>query len=121
MNSLRGKGMSVDKATFDEAWSEYWSTGGFEFVPNGEPAATRRFLNQEAELQERLKAVHKGYNRLLRKVAAAVDEAWPPDQILPGNTAPGDIVRGFIVDPGEEASKDAATAARREDAGPPRT
>ncbi len=101
----------MDKATHDEAWSEYWSTGGFEYVLNGEPAATRRFLNQEAELQERLLAVHKGYNRLLRRVAATVDEAWPPDQYTEDGRSPGDIVRGFIVDPGEEAGKDAATAA----------
>jgi hypothetical protein len=109
MNSLRGKGMSMDKAIHDEVWSEYWMSGGFAYLSDQD--GTQRRLALEADLQERMRAVHKGHNRLLRKVAAAVDEAWPPDQYQEDGQSPGDIVRGFLVEPAEEANKDAATAA----------
>lgn len=100
----------MDKGEHDKAWAEYWMSGGFVYESETPEAVARRRHELEAELVHRLTAVHKGQNRLLRKVAEAVDEAWPPDQILPGNVAPGDIVRGFIVVPAEEAKRDAKAA-----------
>lgn len=102
--------MSVDKAIYDEAWSEYWMSGGFIYESETPEAVVRRRHALEAELVHRLTAVHKGQNRLLRKVAEAVDEAWPPDQYTEDGRSPGDIVRGFIVVPAEEAKRDAKAA-----------
>lgn len=93
----------------DESWRQYWQSNGtfsFESDEEADVRETRIRLEREADIQERLRVVYKGQNRLLRKVAEAVDAAFPPDEYGnghgTGHIAPGDIVRQFIVKPAEE-------------------
>lgn len=60
-------------------------------------------LRREAEILERLAVVYKGQNRLVRQIAKALDDEFPPSQA--GDTTPGDIARQFLVTPAEEAKE----------------
>lgn len=65
-------------------------------------------LRREAEIQERLAIVYKGQNRLVRQIAKALDDEFPPGQrytIHADDPSPGDIVRQFLVTPAEEAKE----------------
>lgn len=89
-----------------------WVTAGsYTFEPDPKPgdAVSRKQHEVERDMVERFTAAYKGQNRLLRKVAEAVDAAYPPEEFryFDGRraTPPGDIVRQFIVTPAEEAEK----------------
>lgn len=102
----------MPESTVDNSWKEYWATNG-TFTYESDDSRQARELDREADIQERLARVHKGQDHLLRVVAKAVDEAWPPEHfnLLDGRRAvpPGDIVRGFIVGPDKGLSGDSGS------------
>lgn len=92
----------MTESTVDDSWKEYWATNG-TFTFESDTGRTSRELDREADIQRGLARVREGQNHLLRVVAKAVDEAFPPEEYGKGHGTghlpPGDIVRGFIVDP----------------------
>ena len=92
----------MPESNVDDPWEKYWSSNG-TFTFESDVSRDDRSLAQERDIQDRLARIHKGQNHLLRVVAKAVDEAFPPEEYGKGHgtghVAPGDIVRGFIVDP----------------------
>jgi hypothetical protein len=96
----------MSESTVDKSWEKYWSSNGtFSFDADEVADVVGKRLQQEADIQDRLATIYKGQNRLLRRVAEAVDAAWPPDQYQEDGLAPGDIVRQFIVTPKEGAAE----------------
>lgn len=99
----------MPESTVGDPWKEYWATNG-TFTYESDDSRQARELDREADIQERLARVHKGQDHLLRVVAKAVDEAFPPEEFGgghgTGHVPPGDIVRGFIVGPDKGLSGD---------------
>lgn len=102
----------MTESTVDDSWKEYWATNG-TFTFESDASRQARELDREADIQRGLARIREGQNRLLRVVAKAVDEVFPPDEFGDGHgtghVAPGDIVRGFIVDPDKGLSGDSGS------------